>query len=297
MTSWLALDIGGTKIRQAVVSEDGELRGEHTYSTTELPEPGSTRDRVLAAWEPVTASRARGIGISVAAMVDEGGTVLAAPNLRAWQGVNLVELFAAGAGCPVHVVFDGTAALLGECWVRNADLGNAALGNAGLRHAFVLSIGTGIGGGLMVDGTVLRGAHGLSGMPTSALVRRGGGLESIASGPAVAAAAGAGSGIEAARRCRAGQVKAVSAFRAASAALYEVVAGVTATVDVDQTIVAGGFGVGAFELLFPETQLPSEFVSYPLVHRDVRISVAVTGANAALLGAARYAALRERETR
>ena len=89
----------------------------------------------------------------------------------------------------------------------------------------------------------------------------------------------------------------MAAFERASRALYEAIAAVTATVDVDTVMVAGGFGAGAFDFLFPDKVLPDEYRRYRLVHDDVRIRAAVTGALAPLLGAARYAALQEGSNR
>ena len=281
MGEWLALDVGGTKVRQAVVGEGGAVRAARTSAWGVAPDPIVTRDAVVAQWRRDGVSHPLGLGIAIAAMVDASDTVRAAPNLPAWEGLDLAELFAE-LGCPVRVVFDGTAALLGELW----------LGQPELENAWCVSIGTGIGGGLVVDGVVLHGAHRLSGMATSGLVagRAGLGLESVASGPAVAAASSAGSGVEALERWRAGDPAARAAFARASEVLYAAIAAVTSVVDVERVVVAGGFGVNAFEALFPEAALPATYRFYRLVHDDVRIGVALTGELAPLLGAARHAA-------
>ncbi len=280
---WLALDVGGTKVRQAVVSDDGAARDVRTWSHKSVIDPLTCRRNVVAMWQAAGVARPRGLGIAIAALVDDQGCVRAAPNLRTWEGVNLVELFQEDCSCPVHVVFDGTAALLGELW----------LGRPGITNGFAISIGTGIGGGLVVDGSVLHGAHGLSGMPTSAIVRAPDGIEATASGPAVAASVGVHSGREAVRQHRAGNPKAKTAFDTASEALHEAIAAVTATVDVDTVVVAGGFGVGAFDLLFPTPALAPRYRLYSLVHDDVHIYRALTGERAPLLGAVRNAAVQE----
>jgi glucokinase len=280
---WLAVDIGGTKVRQAIVSHDGVVKGVKTWDQRQINDVPAFCSKVVSCWKASGVRRPLGLGIAIAALVGSDGSVRAAPNLIAWEGTNLVELFGRELSCPVHVVFDGTAALLGELW----------RGRPGVTHGFAISIGTGIGGGLVVDGVVLHGAHGLSGMPTSSLISEHGGLENLASGPGVAASAGVGSGREAVQRHREGDPKAVQAFRVASRALYEAIAAVTATVDVVTVMVAGGFGTGAFDLLFPAPVLPTQYRRYPLVHDDVRIYAALAGENAPLLGAAWYAATRE----
>jgi glucokinase len=280
---WLALDVGGTKIRQALVSNDGAARNVRTWPHKKVPDPLTCRRKVVADWQAAGIGHPLGLGIAIAALVDKQGAVRAAPNLPTWEGVNLIELFQEEWTCPVHIVFDGTAALLGELWV----------GRPGISNGFAISVGTGIGGGLVVDGSVLRGAHGLSGMPTSGLVGAPEGIEATASGPAVAASVGVSSGREAVRQHRVGNPRAKTAFETASEALHEAIAGVTATVDVDTVVVAGGFGIGAFDMLFPSPMLPPRYRFYSLVHDDVRIYRALTGEHAALLGAVRNAADQE----
>lgn len=283
MGEWLGLDIGGTKARQASVASDGVVRSTRTWAKGDLTDPLVCRDNVVREWRRLQEGPPLGVGIAIAAKVDRDGYVWAAPNLPTWEGRNLVELFKDELDCAVYVLFDGTAALLGELW----------LGRPGIDNGFAMSIGTGIGGGLVVDGRALHGSHGLSGMATSGLLLESAGLESVASGPAVAAAAGVGSGREAVQRCRDGDERAVRAFENASRALYEAVAAVTAIVDVTCVIVAGGFGIGAFDMLFPEVTLPGKYRWYPLVHDEVEIAPALTGELAPLLGAVRHAILEE----
>lgn len=283
MREWLGLDIGGTKVRQAVVAQDGFIKTTRRWAGGDVADPLTCRENVVLAWRADHRGPPLGVGIAIAARVDRDGYVWAAPNLPSWEGCNLVELFKDELDCAVHVLFDGTAALLGELW----------LGHPGIDNGFSMSIGTGIGGGLVVDGRVLHGAHGLSGMATSGLLRESAGLESIASGPAVAAASGVASGSEAVQQCRRRDARAVKAFASASQALYEAVATVTATVDVTTVIVAGGFGAAGFDLLFPERAIPAKYRWYPLVHDDVEVIPAVTGELAPLLGAVKYAILQE----
>ncbi|HET9672849.1 MAG TPA: ROK family protein, partial [Actinomycetota bacterium] len=95
-----------------------------------------------------------GIGVGAAGLVDVGrGVILFSPNF-AWRDVPLAERLAARFGLPVTLDNDATAAAWGE-----AKLGAAA----GARHALLITLGTGIGGGIVVDGAVMRGAHGLAG--------------------------------------------------------------------------------------------------------------------------------------
>jgi glucokinase len=275
---YIGIDVGGTKIRQGVISSGGEIFRCLTSPTPAGQAPAETVARLVSQWSDLDVPEVRGVGIAVAAMATPGGRVLAAPHLPDWIGVDIPALFAGHrADVPVSVIFDGAAGMLGEAWLRRPRL----------RDAFMLTIGTGVGGGLLIDGKLARGAHGLSGMPAGLVAAGQPGLEAVASGPSVAAAAGASSGIDATARRAAGDPAAASAFARASDALYRAIAAVTAMADVTTVLVTGGFGTGAFRFLFPEPVLPAKYRSFPLVHNDVTISVADTGDKAALLGAVR----------
>jgi predicted NBD/HSP70 family sugar kinase len=87
-----------------------------------------------------------GIGIGSPGIVDAAGTIVSAPNL-AWANVPLARILGDELGVPVHVANDANAAALGEF----------AYGGAAEGGLMVLTIGEGIGAGIIVDGTLLRG--------------------------------------------------------------------------------------------------------------------------------------------
>jgi glucokinase len=278
MDWYIGVDVGGTKIRQGVISSGGEVAQCWTSRTPTEEDPSETVGRLVAEWCDRSVPPVRGIGVAIAGMVSRRGHVLAAPHLPAWVGTDIPALFGRQQpDIPVRVIFDGSAGMLGEAWQRRPRL----------RDAFMLTIGTGVGGGLLIDGTLMRGAHGLSGMPSGLTTADQPGLEAVASGPSVTAAVGASSGIEAVARRSASQPAAVRAFAEASDALYRAIAAVTAITDVTTVLVTGGFGVGAFQFLFPSPVLPARYSSFPLIHSDVTIGVAHTRGNASLLGAVR----------
>jgi predicted NBD/HSP70 family sugar kinase len=111
--------------------------------------------------------------------------------------------------------------------------------------------------------------------------------EDVASGPAVARALGTRSAVDALALRRAGDPRAVKVFAAASEALYAAIAAVTAIADVSVVAVSGGFGLAAIEYLVPSRRLPPQYWSVPVIHRDVVISAALTGADAPMIGLAR----------
>src|SRR5438270_5376391 len=185
----LAADLGGTKISAALVSKQGKILRRIAcavdHSSTDAPinqivalakELGGANVRQLAA-----------AGVAVPGLVRKTGTVWA-PNLPAWEKVPLARMLGRKLRLPVAVESDRNAAVLGEVW-RGAARGKS--------DVVVLAVGTGIGAGILSGGRLLRGAHELSGcagwMAVSEAdgdeIRRYGGLEALASGPALARAA------------------------------------------------------------------------------------------------------------
>ncbi len=127
------------------------------------------------------------VGVSVPGIAHhEGGTVWA-PNIDGWEQYPLRDVLREGLGvsCPIVVESDRAASILGEvsCGVAQ-----------GCRHAIFLAVGTGIGAGILVDGSILRGAHDIAGAigwmgldrPYRAEYDRCGGFESHASGAGIA---------------------------------------------------------------------------------------------------------------
>jgi len=277
-----AADVGGTKIRHAVVSGAGQLLEEWTADAATFADPADWVQASVAAWWDRSPARPGGIGIAAPAVVDAGGRLVSVPKLPHWEGANLTALFEASTGLRATVIFDAAAALAGELLIARPSWRNAAL----------LTIGTGVGGALAIDGHVLNGAHGLAGMPAMTLEPEGVRVEEIASGPAVAAALGVPSGRHALALRDAGQPAAVQVFSRASHALYRTMAAISGTVDVDRFVITGGFGLAAYGHLFPEDRLPAQLCTYPVIHDDVRILAAMCGELAPIFGAAHRAGAR-----
>jgi len=150
----LAVDLGGTRLRAAVVNAAGELRYQEQQPTP------ATRQDILAQmwvllqraqdWAVAQGYRVQGIGISTGGRVDfERGEVLAATALLPdWQRVPLRDLAVAHLGLPTWVDNDGNCAALGELWFGAGQ---------DCRHFLSVVVGTGIGGGIILDRQVLRG--------------------------------------------------------------------------------------------------------------------------------------------
>ena len=169
MTSVLGVDVGGTKIAVAPVDRDGnEL-------APALVEPSRAQDQAaFLAGLRATLKHAivkfesfapRAVGLACAGTVDsERGVVFASPNLPLVD-VPLAGLLQKGLSIPLFLDNDVNGAIRAEATVGVA---------AGLRHVVMLTLGTGVGGGLWLDGRVYRGASGGAAELGHTVVRAGG---------------------------------------------------------------------------------------------------------------------------
>ena len=146
----IGVDVGGTKVRAAVVDSEGRV-----LDVAREPTP-HTGDELVEAIGAAVASlgethEIHAVGVGIAALVSLDGVATYAPNIAGLRGAPLEDALRIALAVPVVVDNDANMAAHGE----------AAHGAArGLRHAIVITLGTGIGGGVIVDGRVLRGAHG-----------------------------------------------------------------------------------------------------------------------------------------
>ena len=152
----LGIDIGGTKVAGGVVAPDGTI-----LATARRATPGSsvsaTEDAIAAVVDELSAGHDGelvGVGIGAAGWFDRtGDTVLFSPHL-AWRNSTLRQDLATRLRRPLWVGNDANAAAWAEYRygaARGADL------------ALMITLGTGIGGGIVVDGRLRRGAHGVAG--------------------------------------------------------------------------------------------------------------------------------------
>ncbi len=152
----VGVDLGGTKCLGVVVDGDGAI-----VTEMRIPTPRGA-DAILAGLRDVAAElisrcppdQVVGVGIGAPGLVDASGVLRYAPNLAGIAELSLAEPLARHLGVRVVVDNDATCA----CW------GEAQAGAARGRSHFVLvTLGTGIGGGLVLDGKLYRGRHGFAG--------------------------------------------------------------------------------------------------------------------------------------
>jgi glucokinase len=152
----IGLDIGGTTLKIVRVDTRGNVRAQIT-----CPAGGLIPQDALFSIIDASVAQVGGldgvaqVGIAVGGLVRADGTMpVGATNLPNLAEVPLQALFTERFHRPCHVQNDAHAALRGEAWIGSA---------RGCENALMITFGTGIGGAVMLDGKIRRGAHGAAG--------------------------------------------------------------------------------------------------------------------------------------
>lgn len=138
----IGIDLGGTNLRVALVTRDGEIIRKEKEPTSE-----KILDSLFRLSDSIFSEDIVGIGLGVAGLVDrKGGKIAISPNIPALEGINLVKEIREKFRVPVFIENDANAAALGEKWI----------GTGKEFSDFVLfTLGTGIGGGIVKDKKLL----------------------------------------------------------------------------------------------------------------------------------------------
>ena len=149
-----AVDIGGTNTVVALVSDTGDVDVLKRFSTNRQSAADTVRQIGLALQQVEPSVPGIRLGVGAPNACSERGTVEHAPNLD-WGAVTpLVSMLQDRTGLETRLMNDADAAAIGE----------GAFGAAtGLSHYIVVTLGTGLGAGIVCDGRLIRGAHGMAG--------------------------------------------------------------------------------------------------------------------------------------
>jgi glucokinase len=154
MSFTIGIDVGGTKVLGGVVDEFGSVVKTARRATPREGGEALTQTIADVAKELMAEYSVDSVGVSAAGFVSsDRKTMLATPNIAGWNGVDLDYQLTSLIGLPVVIENDANAAAWGE----------ARFGaGRGKRHMLLLTIGTGIGGGIVVNGDLYRGAFGVA---------------------------------------------------------------------------------------------------------------------------------------
>jgi len=154
----IGVDLGGTNLRIAAISEGGELLAKVTTGTKVSLGRNAVVEEMTAAIHEVAAKftqsgNLQGVGIGVPGIIDKRtGMLRESPNLPGWSDYPVKEEIERRLGAPVFLENDANAAALGEAWLGAA---------RHVQEVCMLTLGTGVGGGIVLNG---RPWHGMTGM-------------------------------------------------------------------------------------------------------------------------------------
>jgi glucokinase len=289
----LAVDVGGTRLRAALVDVTGKVM--HRQSMPTPADQGA--DAVVAAIASacravIAAAGAPGglrLGLCAPGPLDaRRGIALATPTIRGFTGFPLRQAVEDAVGLPAVIENDGPCAALGE-WMCGA--------GRGVDNFVYVTISTGIGGGIVSEGRLLRGRLGLAGHIGHMPVKADGGAvcfcgqpgcwEAESSGTALlgkAVAAGYADLAEVFSRAAGGEAQALAFAETAAAGLALGLAGVIHVVSPDRLVIGGGVA-NAFPVLGPLIRRHVDSRVLP-PFRGVDIMPAALGDDSGLAGAA-----------
>jgi glucokinase len=308
----IGLDAGGTKLLAGVVDDTGAV----LHRTVRTWPREATREDVLLRFQTAIAEALRevdgvtAVGVGLPATMDLASGFVAGCRHLPIAGFAFRDWLAGEAGLPVHVDNDATLALLAEHRVGAA---------RGASEALMLTIGTGIGGGLISHGRLLHGAHGAAGEPGHMSIDADGRpcpgdcpgrgcLEAYVSGPELArmgyeyaaladdynlgrvlAAKGELTAADVVQAARAGDAGAHEALDRMGEKLGVGLAGLMNLLDPEVIVIGGGLGSDAGRLLLDPAERVARARALEPAASSVRIVPAELGEDAGMLGAAMLA--------
>ncbi len=299
----IGVDVGGTNLRVGVVGGDRvlwESRREADFSgiCRSNPAPQALIKIVAALADAIGQARAQhpesaAVGIGFPGFIDPAsGVVSLSPNLPGLRDADIARPLAQQLGIPVRIENDALCAAWGEYLLLSPQPENL----------IYLGLGTGVGGGLILDGKPWPGQHGVS-MEVGHLIVQPGGracgcgnrgcLEQYASASGVALSYRELSKVELdtegiAKLAAQGDPHAVEAFRFAAEKLASALAHILKVVDVGSVVIGGGM-CAAWPLLKPRFDECLDAALIPALRGRIKVSLAQAGDQAGMLGAAMLA--------
>ena len=304
----IGIDVGGTKINAFRVGREGTVHDRRTVPTPADDAGAALTAMIEAARELLTADVVA-IGAGVAGLIDSNEGVLRfSPNVS-WRDLAIAASIHDALGLPCQLDNDANVAAWGE-WRFGA--------GRGYRDMLLVTVGTGIGGGIVAGRRLFRGAHGFGGEIGHIIVEPNGPLcgcgnhgcwEQVASGHAIgrlgreaarehpdsllasraAGAPDAVTGEDVTEAANLGDAVAIGVLQAVGRRLGEGIAGLINVLDPQVVVVGGGAVLAGDALLEPARRRSAEAVEGPRYRARVPIVPALLGNDAGAIGAASLA--------
>lgn len=305
-TVCLGVDVGGTNLRSALVSADGQVLERYRLPTDIALGREAFLERLLAVLGELKSDgersgrRVAAVGLGVPGLIANDGYIHSSVNLLPLEGINLAREVSQGVGLPVVACNDANASAIGEL--------RFGAGRP-FRSLLALTLGTGVGSGLILDGRLWTGIDGVAGEfghvtvePEGFLCACGnrGCLEQYASASAIAARAARQADADELRRdgpptaggvalkARAGDAAALEIYRGAGRYLGIAVAGAVNLLNLEAVILGGGVAE-SFDLLVESMRAEIRSRAFALPGQRVTVLKGELGDDAGLLGSAALA--------
>jgi glucokinase len=296
VTRFLGLDLGGTNIKVAVIEKDGQtwkVINEEDVPTEADKGPAHVVSRLaeIAAKKQKEFTGLSGVGVAVPGLFNSDGTIELFPNLPgAWRGFQALEPIRKATNLPTAIINDARSFTLGEAIM------GAALGK---RTVACFVMGTGVGGGVVIDGKIHLGASGAAGEIAHQIIKFDGPLcgcgaqgcaEPLTNSSAIAKLAGTKTAEEAYKNAVAGDEKALAAFKEVAYWIAITLTNIMVVLAPD-TIVIGGGVAQSGDILLNEIRSAMHTRAHLYPTSDINIVPATLGFYAGSIGAALYGAI------
>lgn len=310
----VSVDIGGTKILTAIISSNGQILAREHVPTLAEQGPNAVIERifmsirqVLTRWD-MPLSEVAGVAVAAAGGIEtSSGVVTWSPNLPGWQNIPLGDIVRTKLNTPTLIIHDAGAAAVGE---HRFGAGKST------SNMVFLTVSTGIGGGVIIDGKLYNGHNGTAGEIGHMTIDVNGPpcpcgntgcLEMLASGHALAREAvkridngGKSSILEIAggrienitgemvgKAAQLGDELAIEALNQISFYLGVGLTGIVNIFNPEAIVIGGGVSKLGELLLGPARAVVTER-AFPLPGTTVKIATAELGEEAGIIGAAHY---------
>ncbi len=291
----IGVDFGGTRIKAGVV-QDGEVVRSKTTATPTGASPAKVLDAIaetVRALDPKPAS----VGVAIPGEVDSEGKCWGLPNVPGFKGVLFGDDLSSRLGCPVAVENDATTAALGE-----------RLYGHGRRHPsfLMMTLGTGIGGGLVIGHQLYPGAYGFAGEIGHFTVDSAPNAWACACGMRGCVEAYAGTRglirtfaeygktakevLDIATSARSGEEAGIKTFERMGDAVGKGLANIQNVLDLSAIVFTGGVSL-SFDLIEPHVRIALRRHCFARPPAEVPLLVSELGARAGVIGAAHLTTL------
>lgn len=296
----IGIDIGGTAIKIAIIDNKGTILEKWQIPTDKDRNgesiPSDIIEAINSKFHSISRNEIIGIGVGVPGPIStDGSTVVRAVNLG-WDEMPLKSILEKELEIPVCLLNDANAAALGEMWKGAAK---------GKRDLVFVTLGTGVGGGIIIDGKVINGSHSSGGeighIPVNSVEERICGCGNINCLETFSSANGLvttmtnmlnSSGKEAPlfttidifKWVEEGDQLAIEALNTTVSHLGKAIAGIMNTIDAEEVIIGGGLSEAGDGLILPLKKVIDQHI-FPQIRGNYELKKAQLGNDAGFYGA------------